>query len=110
MPSAETERPLPTGTITFLFTDIQGSTKLVQQLGAGYPELLERHQAILRAAFERHGGTEVSTEGDSFFVVFRTAPDAIAAAVEGQRALETHDWPEDARVRVRMGLHTGRIT
>ena len=105
-----TDRTLPTGTITFLFTDIEGSTRLVQHLGDGYPELLERHQAILRTAFERHGGVEVLTEGDSFFVVFRSAPEAVAAAVEGQRDLEAHPWPEDARVRVRMGLHTGEGT
>ncbi|HYF11472.1 MAG TPA: adenylate/guanylate cyclase domain-containing protein [Actinomycetota bacterium] len=103
----ESRRELPTGTITFLFTDIEGSTRLVQRLGEGYYRLLERHQAILRDAWARHGGVEVLTEGDSFFVVFPSAPEALAAAVEGQRALETEAWPEDSRVRVRMGLHTG---
>ncbi len=102
-----TDRSLPTGTITFLFTDIEGSTRLVQHLGEGYYALLERHQAILRSAWANHGGVEVLTEGDSFFVVFRSAPEAVAAAVEGQRALEAEPWPDDARVRVRMGLHTG---
>ena len=100
-------RSLPTGTVTFLFTDIEGSTRLVQRLGDGYPAVLERHQAILRSAFSRHDGTEVGTEGDSFFVVFPEASEAAAAAVEGQRELEAHPWPEDARVRARMGLHTG---
>ena len=69
------ERPLPTGTVTFLFSDIEGSTRLVQELGAtAYTELLERHNAILRAAFERHGGTERGTQGDSFLVTFPEAP------------------------------------
>jgi predicted ATPase/class 3 adenylate cyclase len=100
-------RSLPTGTITFLFTDIEGSTRLVQKLGNGYPELLERHQAILRSAWQRHDGIELLTAGDSFFVVFRSAREAVAAAVEGQRDLVSHPWPDDAWVRVRMGLHTG---
>jgi predicted ATPase/class 3 adenylate cyclase len=98
---------LPTGTITFLFTDIEGSTRLVLRLGDGYYPLLERHQALLRSVWARHGGVEVGTEGDSFFVVFRSAPEAVAAAVEGQRDLEAETWPDDARIRVRMGLHTG---
>ena len=102
-----TERSLPTGTITFLFTDIEGSTRLVQQLGEGYYPLLERHQAILREAWADHGGVEVMTEGDSFFVVFRSASEALAAAVEAQLALEREPWPEGSRVRVRIGLHTG---
>ena len=100
-------RSLPTGTVTFLFTDIEGSTRLVQGLGDGYPELLERHQEILRSTFPRHEGTEVGTEGDSFFVVFPTALGAVEAAVDGQRGLESHPWPDGARIRVRMGLHTG---
>jgi predicted ATPase/class 3 adenylate cyclase len=100
-------RQLPTGTVTFLFTDIEGSTRLVQGLGDGYYPLLERHQAILRSVWERHDGVEIGTEGDSFFVVFRSAPEAVAAAVQGQRALEAETWPDDARIRVRMGLHTG---
>jgi predicted ATPase/class 3 adenylate cyclase len=101
------ERSLPTGTVTFLFSDIEGSTRLVQQLGEDYAPLLERHQAILRSVFARHDGTEVGTEGDSFFVVFPSAPEAVAAAAEGQRELEAYPWPQDARIRVRMGLHTG---
>jgi predicted ATPase/class 3 adenylate cyclase len=102
------ERPLPTGTVTFLFSDIEGSTRLVQELGpAAYTEVLERHNAILRAAFERHGGTERGTQGDSFLVMFREAPAAIEAAVEAQRDLRTFEWPAGAEVRVRMGLHAG---
>jgi class 3 adenylate cyclase len=77
------ERPLPTGTVTFLFTDIEGSTRLVQELGpADYAELLERHNAILRAVFGRHGGTERGTHGDSFLVMFTEAPAAVEAAIE----------------------------
>ncbi|HEU5204505.1 MAG TPA: adenylate/guanylate cyclase domain-containing protein [Candidatus Limnocylindrales bacterium] len=102
------ERPLPTGTVTFLFSDIEGSTRLVQQLGpAAYTELLERHNAILRAAFERHGGTDRGTQGDSFLAMFPEAPAAIEAAVEAQRELRATAWPAGAEVRVRMGLHAG---
>src|SRR5213594_3600638 len=95
------------GTVTFLFTDIEGSTRLLKQLGGGYGEVLGEQQRILRAAFAAHGGQEVDTQGDSFFVAFRTAKDALAAAVDGQRDLEAQPWPEGAHVRVRMGLHTG---
>ncbi len=99
---------LPTGTLTFLFSDIEGSTRLVQALGAGYPAVLERHQVLLRAAFDKAGGVEVATEGDSFFVVFRSALAAVGAAAAAHRALATEPWPADAGgVRVRMGLHTG---
>jgi YVTN family beta-propeller protein len=98
---------LPSGTVTFLFTDIEGSTQLVRQLGAGYAEVLAEHQRILRAAFAAHGGREVDTQGDSFFVAFRRAKDAVAAAVAAQRDLAAHPWPEGADVKVRMGLHTG---
>lgn len=104
MPSSS---PRPTGTITFLFTDIEGSTALVQRFGEAWPELLERHRRALRAAFAAHGGIEQGTEGDSFFVVFASASDAVAAAVAAQRALSAEDWPVDGEVRVRMGLHTG---
>jgi predicted ATPase/class 3 adenylate cyclase len=98
---------LPTGTITFLFTDIEGSTRLLQALGAEYRDALERHAAIVRAALSAHDGVEVGTEGDSFFAVFRSAADAVAAAVEAQRALAAEPWPREQDVRVRMGLHTG---
>ena len=98
---------LPTGTVTFLFTDIEGSTRLVQDLRDDYPALLERHAAILRAAIQRGEGDEVKTEGDSFFAVFRTASGAIRAAVDAQRALAAEAWPGGEDVRVRMGAHTG---
>jgi len=104
-------RDLPTGTITFLFSDIEGSTRLLQSTGAGYAPLLERHQALLREAFEAGGGVEVATEGDSFFVVFPSASAAVLAAIAGQRALAGEAWPVGVgEVRVRMGLHTGEGT
>jgi len=104
-------RPLPTGTVTFLFTDIEGSTRLVQDLGpAAYAELLERHNTILREAFERHGGIERGTQGDSFLVMFPEAPAALNAALDAQRALRASAWPVNAEVRVRMGLHAGLAT
>jgi class 3 adenylate cyclase len=98
---------LPTGTVTFPFTDIEGSTRLVQALGDGYPPLLEQHHDIVRSAIEANDGLVVSTEGDSFFAVFPAAPAALSAAVEAQLALARHAWPESAAIRVRMGVHTG---
>lgn len=102
------EPELPSGTVTFLFTDIEGSTRLLNRLGQhSYDPLLTAQQEILNAAFSAHGGRVVDTQGDSFFVAFRTAADAVAAAVDAQRDLVAHSWPEGAEVRVRMGLHTG---
>jgi predicted ATPase/class 3 adenylate cyclase len=102
------ERTPPTGTVTFVFTDIEGSTRLTAALGPdGYGPLLERHRELLRAAFQGGEGVEIGTEGDSFFVVFPSAARALVAAVEGQRALAGEPWPADAVIRVRMGLHTG---
>jgi predicted ATPase/class 3 adenylate cyclase len=98
---------LPTGTVTFLFTDIEGSTRLAQDLGSGWPPLLERHREIARAAWAAHGGTEIGTEGDSFFVVFERPAQAVAAAITAQRGLTAEPWPDHAAIRVRMGLHTG---
>lgn len=98
---------LPTGTVTFLFTDIEGSTRLLHQLGEGFPEVNDRHLAILREAISTAGGTTVRTEGDAFFAAFPTASSAVKAAVAGQRALADQPWPEGVRVSVRMGLHTG---
>ena len=92
---------LPRGTVTFLFTDIEGSTQLLHRLGDRYADALMEHRATLRAVFRRHDGVEVGTEGDSFFVAFATASDAAAAALAGQEALV------GAPVRVRMGIHTG---
>ena len=99
---------LPVGTVTFLFTDIEGSTQLLKQLGGElYSVALADHQRILRQAFSENGGHEIDTQGDSFFVAFRRAKDAVAAAVECQRRLAKHDWPDDTLLRVRMGIHTG---
>jgi YVTN family beta-propeller protein len=99
---------LPTGTVTFLFTDIEGSTKLLHDLGGGrYAALLAEHERILREAFAAHHGRVVDTQGDSFFVAFRRAKDAVAAAVDAQRDLAAGSWPEGTQVKVRMGLHTG---
>ena len=100
-------RDLPTGTITLLFTDIEGSTRLLQQLGNRYESVLADCRRLLRRAFKAHHGQEVDTQGDSFFVAFARATDALSAAVEAQRALALHTWPEGVVVRVRMGLHTG---
>ena len=101
---------LLTGTVTFLFTDIEGSTRLLQSDGQRWSSVLTRHQELLRAAFDAHGGVEVSTEGDSFFVTFPTAPSAVAAAVAAQRGLANEPWPEGLQVRVRMGMHTGEAS
>jgi len=98
------ERP---GTLTFLFTDIEGSTRLARQIGELYPQVLADHHHLLRDVFTRHGGEEVDTQGDAFFVAFGRARDAVVAAVEGQRALAGHDWAHGEEIRVRMGLHTG---
>jgi predicted ATPase len=92
---------LPTGTVTFLFTDIEGSTRLLDELGEGYQDLLSEHHQLLRGAFERHRGVEVTMQGDGFVVAFASATDAVAAAAEAQRALAS------GPVRVRMGIHTG---
>ena len=100
-------REFPTGTITLLFTDIEGSTRLLQQLGERYTSLLDACRFLLRTAFLQFHGYEVDTQGDAFFVAFARASDAVAAAVAAQRALASHAWPEGMTVRVRMGLHTG---
>jgi predicted ATPase/class 3 adenylate cyclase len=99
----------PAGIVTLLFTDIEGSTRLFQRLGRRYPDLLARHHALVRESIATHEGFEVGTEGDSFFVVFRSAVDALAAAAAAQRSLAREEWPEGAGVRVRMGLHTGEV-
>jgi predicted ATPase/class 3 adenylate cyclase len=101
---------LPTGTVTFVFTDIEGSTRLEHRLGGGYVAVLERQQGLVRAAVARNAGIEVSTEGDAFFLVFSDPLEALAACVEVQRALAAEPWPDDAAVRVRMGAHTGQGT
>jgi predicted ATPase/class 3 adenylate cyclase len=106
MPSIR-ERSLPVGTVTFLFTDIEGSTRLLSALGDRYPALLATHNILLRDSIARHAGIEVSTEGDAFFAVFGSALDAVRAAAEAQRGLAAMPALEPAIVRVRMGLHTG---
>jgi class 3 adenylate cyclase/streptogramin lyase len=99
---------LPSGAVTFLFTDIEGSTRLVKQLRERYGDVVREHQRLLRAAFAAHDGHEIDTQGDSFFVVFSSAREALLAAVEGQLALGSQRWPEGVQVKVRMGLHTGQ--
>ena len=101
---------LPTGTVTFLFTDIEGSTKLLQELGRRYSGVRDEHASILRRAIEAEGGRELSTAGDSFFAVFRSAGDAVRAAVGAQRELHDHRWPQGVALRVRMGIHSGEGT
>jgi predicted ATPase/class 3 adenylate cyclase/DNA-binding CsgD family transcriptional regulator len=98
---------LPTGTVTLLFTDIEGSTQLLQQVGERYAEVLAACRLLLRAVFHEWHGHEVDTQGDGFFVVFARATDAVSAAVAAQCALASHSWPSGAAVRVRMGMHTG---
>ena len=98
---------LPAGTITLLFTDMEGSTRLLQQLGNRYPSVLADHRQVLRTAFEQWHGHEVDTLGDGFFVVFARATDAAAAAASIQRALAVHSFPHNVTVKVRIGLHTG---
>jgi class 3 adenylate cyclase/DNA-binding NarL/FixJ family response regulator len=98
---------LPSGTITFLFTDIEGSTRLLKRLGDEYALLLVEHHSLFRMLFEEYGGREVDSQGDAFFVAFPRAKDAVAVALAGQRKIAAHSWPRQADVRVRMGIHTG---
>ena len=101
------DSPLPLGTVTLLFTDIEGSTTLLKQLGERYGGVLADQKRILRDAAQAHGGREVDNQGDAFFFAFPRANAAVSAAVAAQRALAEHPWPEGTAVRVRMGLHTG---
>ena len=98
---------LPSGTVTFVFSDIEGSTALLKQLGEGYDRVLSDHRRLMRETFTERGGVEIDTQGDAFFFAFPRARDAVEAAVEVQRAHAAHDWPEGCAVLVRMGLHTG---
>ena len=93
--------PLPSGTVTFLFTDVEGSTRLLQEHGPAYADLLAEHRRVIRGACARHHGVEVDTQGDAFFVAFMGAAEAVAAAVEAQTTLEA------GPTRVRIGVHTG---
>jgi predicted ATPase/class 3 adenylate cyclase len=97
----------PTGTVTFLFTDIEGSTRLLRGLGEAYESLQDEHASIMRAAIAQGSGVEIRTEGDAFFVAFPTPGGAVRAAVAAQRGLAAFPWPEGGQVRVRMGMHTG---
>jgi class 3 adenylate cyclase len=99
-------RELPTGTVTFLFTDVEGSTRLLKRLGSEYGGVLARHHDLVRKASGRHGGHEVDTQGEAFFVAFPRAKDAVSAAIEMQRAHAAEAWPDGVEVRVRIGLHT----
>lgn len=98
---------IPSGTVTFLFTDIEGSTKLLESLGKQYANVLEEQREILRAAFSRWNGLEIDTLGDSSFVAFKRAIDAVNCAAQVQHAMADHAWPQEVQVRVRIGLHTG---
>jgi len=98
---------LPSGTVTFLFTDVDGSTRLLKRLRERYGEVLADHRRLLRAVFSDYGGHEIDTQGDAFFVAFGRAKDAVRAAVAAQRALVEHPWSTGEEVRVRMALHTG---
>jgi class 3 adenylate cyclase len=99
--------PLPAGTVTFVFTDIEGSTALLKQLGERYGEVLSQHRRIVRETFGAAGGSEIDTQGDAFFFAFPRAREAVTAAVDVQRAHAAADWPQGAPVLVRIGLHTG---
>jgi class 3 adenylate cyclase/tetratricopeptide (TPR) repeat protein len=98
---------LPFGNVTLLFSDIEGSTRLLERLGERYADVLDEHRRIVRRALAAHGGHEVRTEGDAFFVAFVRAGDAVRAAVDAQRALAANAWPDGVAVRVRMGIHAG---
>ncbi len=97
----------PRGTVTLLFTDVCRSTELVKRLQEQYAAVLAQHRDLLRASFVEHGGVEIDTQGDAFFVAFGHAPDSVEAAAAAQHALADHGWPPDASIAVRMGLHTG---
>src|SRR3954464_15071078 len=98
---------LPTGTVTFLFTDIEGSTELLGRIGDAYHEVLEEHRRLVRQAVEAAGGTELDCRGDEFLFVFPEAGPAVSPAVQVQHALASHSWPEGGTVGVRMGVHSG---
>ena len=109
-PVGEQQAPatgLPAGVITFVMTDIEGSTRLFRELGDRYVEVLATHQALLRGTFTNHRGVEVGAEGDALFFVFADASEAVAACLEGQRALAAQPWPPGVELRVRIGMHTG---
>jgi class 3 adenylate cyclase len=98
---------LPIGTVTFVFSDIEGSTTLLKALGDRYGDVLSAHRRLMRECFTTRGGVEIDTQGDAFFFAFPRARDAVSSAVEAQRLHASYAWPEGRPVRVRMGLHTG---
>jgi class 3 adenylate cyclase len=99
---------LPGGTVTFVFTDIEGSTRLLQELGdEAFGRVSSDHRRLVRETFGARGGTEIDTQGDAFFFSFPRARDAVAAAVDAQRALRDHEWPDGRELSVRIGVHTG---
>ncbi len=97
---------LPAGTVTFLFTDVEGSTGVLRRLGPAYGDVLVRHRELIRGAVDAHGGHEVDTQGEGFFVAFERAKDAVAAAVTAQQSHEAEPWPDGGCLAVRMGMHT----
>jgi len=98
---------LPSGPVTLLLSDIEGSTGLVHRLGDRYPKVLTELQESVREAVDRHGGYEVDARADEFFAAFAHARDALAAALAIQRSLRDHEWPKGETIRVRIGLHSG---
>jgi class 3 adenylate cyclase len=106
-PPPSSSPALPSGTVTLLFTDIEGSTRLLHHLESGYAGVLAAHHGLLREAFRSHGGVEVDNQGDAFFVAFADVSRAVTAVLAAQRSLASHPWPEGGVVRVRMGLHSG---
>jgi class 3 adenylate cyclase len=98
---------LPSGTVTFVFSDIEGSTTLLKALGDRYGDVLAAHRRLMRECFTSRGGVEIDTQGDAFFFAFPRARDAVSSAVEAQRLHASYAWPDGRQVRVRMGLHTG---
>ena len=98
---------LPGGTVTFVFTDIEGSTALLKRLGEGYADVVATHRSIVREELGSRGGVEIDTQGDAFFFSFTRATDAVAGAVAAQRRMATHPWPDAVQLRMRMSLHTG---
>ena len=101
---------LPSGTVTFVFTDIEGSTRLMRELGDDWARAHADHRRLLREAIGRAGGREVDTQGDALFAVFPRARAGLEGAASAQRALQGHDWPDGGELRVRMGIHTGEPT
>ena len=107
-PDSVRDGALPVGRVTFLFTDIEGSTRLLRQLGDRYADVLESHHALVTAAITEAGGVLFGSRGDALFAVYVDAAPAIAGGLEAQRALRSHPW-DGHDVRIRMGIHTGDV-